>query len=302
MNYRNIIKSQKARRYILNILSFIPDRPMLQMQYYIQLGRKLNLKNPKRYTEKIQLYKLKYRNPKMIECVDKWDVREYIREKGYGSILNHSYGVYENVDEIDFASLPEQYVLKDTLGGGGNSIVIVKERLQESELLQIKTRLKQWMNRPFRRPTDGREWPYYSGKKHRIIIESFIDEASEGLTDYKFFCFHGEIACVYVIADRKLGQHGSLAIMSRDFTRLPFQSATQAIMENDPIKPINYEYMIKIAEDLSKDFPHVRVDLYNVNGTVIFGELTFFGASGYQKFEPDTFDYILGEKFLTDFA
>ncbi len=297
MNYKRLIKNRNVRRKILQLFSFVPDKTMLVLQYYLKFGRKLNLKNPQRYTEKIQKYKLEYRNPLLVQCVDKWEVREYIKAKGLSNILNECYGVFSSEEEVDFELFPEEYVLKDTLAGGGNAVIIIKQKPNKEQIDIIKSRLHEWVTSPYRKKSGGREWPYYSGKKHRILAEAYIRSDETGLTDYKFFCFDGAIACVYVISNREMGGHGDLAIMDREFVRLPYQSATQGKMKEDPVKPQNYEYMIEVVEKLSRDFPHVRVDLYNIDGKVIFGELTFYGASGYQKFIPDEFDYILGQQF-----
>lgn len=297
MNYRNIIRNRKLRRGILSLLSFIPDSTMLMIQYRLQLNRKLDLKNPKRYTEKVQYYKINYKNPILPKCVDKYEVRDYIKSKCCNEYLTDVYGVFSNIDEIKFSLFPDKFVLKDTLGGGGNSVIIIKDKLALSENNRIKRQLKEWLKRSYNKKTDGREWPYYSGIHHRIMAEQYLEDKTEGLTDYKFFCFKGKIACVYVIKNRLMGEHGELAIMDREFNRLPFQSATQDIMKETPSKPQNYERMIMLAEKLSEEFPHVRVDLYNIEGRIFFGELTFYGASGYQKFIPDEFDYILGKQF-----
>lgn len=124
MDYKKIIKNRETRLKILSMFDFIPDKSMIKLQYFIKTGRRLNLKNPQRYTEKLQWYKLFYRDPLMQQCVYKYDVREYVKTKGLAHILNECYGVYERVEDIDFDSLPNQ--LKDTLGGGGNSIIICK--------------------------------------------------------------------------------------------------------------------------------------------------------------------------------
>ena len=295
--YKKILKSRRTREFILVLLRFVPDRLMIKIQYRIKTGRKLNLDNPKRYSEKMQWYKLNYKDFKMVQCTDKGDVRQYIETHGYGNLLNKCYGIYDSFDEIDFKVLPNQFVLKDTLGSGGVSVIIVKDksRLDMHELRQC---VEKWTSSKKAKLDDGREWAYHAGKKHRIIVEKYIDSmASGGLTDYKFFCFRGEIACVYVINNRVLGQHGQLAIMDKNFNRLPVQSRTQEKMDIDPEKPKNYEKMIEIASKLSKDFPHVRVDLYNEDGKILFGELTFYGASGYILYDPDDYDYKLGEYF-----
>lgn len=297
MNYKKIIKSRNLRNKILNILSFIPDKVMLKIQYRIKFGRKLNLKNPQRFTEKLQWYKINYRNQIMPKCVDKYDVRNYVKECGLGNILNECYGVYDNPNNIDFEGLPDQFVLKDTLGGGGNSVIICKDKskFNKNECIKI---LNNWVNTKVKR-NGGREWPYYSGKKHRIIIEKYIksDLQNGGLIDYKFFCFDGNVKFVYGISDRKMGEKASLGIFDKNFNLLPYYRADEKKLERNLEKPINYDKMVEYAELLGKKFPHARIDFYNVNGKIIFGEITFFDGSGYMKFEPDEFDFILGSKF-----
>lgn len=271
---------------------------MLKLQYRIKTGRKLNLKNPKRYTEKLQWYKLYYRDQDMVRCADKYDVRSYIEELGLSHILNECYGVYDTAEEIDFDKLPNQFVLKDTLGGGGNSVLIVRDKAT-MDIELVKTQLRKWVNEPHRAKSGGREWPYYSGKKHRIIVERYIesDENAGGLIDYKFFCFYGKVAFLYGIADRIFGQGSGLGIFDKDFCRLPYQ------VKNKPLtrkikKPDHYDDMLVCAKRLSEKFPHARVDLYNLAGKVIFGEITFYDASGYTIFDPDEFDFELGDKFI----
>ena len=145
MNYRNIIKSRELRVKLLTFLGWIPDSVMLRLQYWLQTGRKLNLKNPKRFTEKLQLYKMKYRNPDMLRCTDKYEVRKYIEEKGLGEYLIPLIGVYNSVDEIDYTNLPNQFVAKTTDGGGGNQVLICKDKNALSEQ-NLKRRLNGWMS------------------------------------------------------------------------------------------------------------------------------------------------------------
>lgn len=295
IDYQKVLKSRNLRRRLLTLFAFVPDKFMLILQYKLKTGRFPQLENPKRYTEKIQWYKLYYKNPLLPSLVDKYDVKDFIKAKGLGNILVSDYGVFESFDSINWESLPNRFVIKDTLGGGGNSVIIVKDK-NRFLLTDSKKYIKKWLQTNYTIKSDGREWPYYSGKSHRILIEEYLDSKT-GLTDYKFFCFAGKIACVYVIGNRVVGEHGELAIMDENFHRLPYQSKTQATMKKDPVMPPNFERMKDVARTLSKDFPHVRVDLYNVDGKIYFGELTFYGASGYQQFEPDEFDYKLGEYF-----
>lgn len=297
MNYKKLIKSRDIRIKILQFLSFIPDKWMLRIQYMIKTGRVLNLSNPKRYTEKLQWYKLYYRDPLMAQCADKYDVRKYVEQVGLAKYLNTVYGVYNSTKEIEFETLPRSFVLKDTLGGGGNSVILVKDKNSIS-WTEICAQMEKWVNQPDNAKTPGREW-VYEGRKHRIIIEELLESDETGdLPDYKFFCFHGKPEFLYMMSDYT--QHhskGRLGFLTTDFKLLPVQRADFLPMQEQPEKPLNYTEMLDAAKVLSAPFPHVRVDMYNINGKIIFGELTFFNASGYVQFTPDTFDYKMGEKF-----
>lgn len=297
MDYKKIFKSRKTRSKILRALSFVPDKPMIKLQYRIKTGRRLNLKNPQRYTEKIQWYKLYYRDPLMVQCVDKYEVRKFVESLGLGHILNECYGVFDRPEDIDFDELPNQFVLKDTLGGGGNSVIICKDK-SKADLDAYRKQMREWVGKK-RIRSGGREWQYYSGEKHRVIIEKYIesDESSGGLIDYKFFCFDGRCSYVYVITNRKIGIGAEFGIYNTDYELLPYCRSDELKPVHLTQKPEQYNEMILLSEKLSARFPHVRVDLYCENGEILFGELTFFDGSGYMTFEPDEFDFILGEKF-----
>lgn len=272
---------------------------MITLQYRIKTGHKLNLKKPKRYTEKLQWYKLYYRNPLMIQCADKFDVREYIASKGLVELLVSCFGVFDSVDQIPWDMLPDQFVIKDTLGGGGNFVVVVKDK-KATNLNMLKNMVAKWATINFHKKNGGREWPYYSGKKHRLLIEEYIEQPNGDLADYKFFCFNGKMAFFYVRTGY-LNNHndGKSTFYKRDCQPLiGVGMDCLGIAENPTVLPSNINKMIQFAEILSKDFPHVRVDLYNLNGRIVFGELTFFTASGYMKFFPDEFDYTLGDEFI----
>lgn len=299
MDYKKIIKSRNVRLAILKCLSFVPDKLMLQLQYRIKLGRKLNLKDPQRFTEKLQWYKLYYKDPLMIQCVDKYDVRAYVESKGLEHILNECYGVFDRAEDVDFDKLPNQFVLKDTLGGGGTSVIIVKDK-SSMDAEATRAQMRKWVNENHRIRTGGREWPYYSGKKHRIIAERYIpsDENAGGLIDYKFLCFNGEVAFLYCIADRIMGNGAGLGIFDPEFNLLPYEDTEERPLIRKIEKPINYNEMIAYAQSLSAAFPHARIDFYNQNNQILFGEITYFDSSGYLKFRPDTFDFIVGDAFV----
>lgn len=293
MNYKKLIRDRNMRLKILSILNWIPDKQMIKLQYKLKTGRKLNLAKPVRFTEKLQWYKLYYRDPLMAQCADKYAVREYIKSKNLDYILNEIYGVYDNAELIDFDKLPNEFVLKKTNGGGGNDVIICHDK-SKLDVGKILKKMKAWTE--IKSNGGGREWVYYS-KKPRIIAEKLILNDDNDLLDYKFFCFNGKPYYLYVINGRKLGQEIKLGIFDMHFNQLPYFRGDENRLENFAIKPKAFEEMIEISKILSKDFPHVRVDLYNIDGDIIFGELTFFDGSGYQSYEPDEFDYILGEKF-----
>jgi hypothetical protein len=299
MDYKKIIKSRRIRLKILRILSFVPDKPMLRLQYRIKTGNKLNLKNPQRYTEKLQWYKLYYKNPLMVKCVDKYDVRAYVEKQGLLDILNPCYGIYNTVKDIDWDKLPNQFVMKDTLGGGGTSVKIVKDK-KNTDINELKTIAKKWTEIEAHKKDGGREWPYYSGKNHRIIIEKYIesDLSKGGLIDYKFLCFSGKAELLYVLADRVTGQGAGCGFFDINFNQLPYTESDEEPLKRKIPKPENLSEMIQIAEILSKDFPCARIDLYNEGNRIVFGEITFYDSSGYMIFNPDELDFKLGEKFI----
>lgn len=294
MNYKKLIKSQKIRLQILKLLEFIPDKLMIKMQYRLKTGKKLNLNNPKKFNEKLQWYKLFYRQPLMTKCTDKYEVRNYIKEKGLGDILVPLYGVYSSVDDINFDNFPQSFVLKTNNGGGSSTNIICTDR-RILDKKTAKNQLNEWLNS--RTPKPGREWSYYNIKP-KIISEKYLEDSrEEGLIDYKFYCFQGETKYVKVAYENSVTGNIMNGIYDMKFKQLPYCRDDVDIINERLDKPKNFDQMKIIAEKLSEDFPHVRVDLYNINGQIYFGELTFYDTSGYQVFNFDEFDYILGSLF-----
>lgn len=295
MDYKKFIRNRNTREKILRALAFIPDKLMLRIQYRIKTGRRLHVENPVRFTEKLQWYKLYYRNNDMVRCVDKYEVREYLCERGFQNILPICYGVFDNPQQLSVALLPEQFVIKDTLGSGGNAVILCTNE-SRPDWPQIKKITSQWCNTPLIRD-GGREWPYYSGKKHRILVEEYLQSENGQLTDYKFFCFSGKCAFVYVCTGRQNGMGVEIHIVSPSYHKLPVNRIGDEPVGELPEKPTLFEEMVRIAEVLSIPFPHVRVDLYCVQERIRFGELTFFNASGYMLYDPDSFDVEIGHSF-----
>lgn len=299
MDYKKIIKRKEVRFTMLRMLSFVPDGLMVRLQYYIKLRRWPNLKHPTRFSEKLQCYKLRYHNPLLGQCVDKYTVRQYVQSKGLGDILNELYGVFDRADDIPFEHLPNRFVIKTTDGlGAGVNVMICTDKTCLDITATVK-KVNSWLNMKLMNP--GREWAYSQINQSRIIVEKYIDSAGnkDGLIDYKFFCFDGEPHYMYIIRGRKLGEGAFLGIYDIKYNKLNvYRCDEKRAIEPQPI-PENYERMVEIARQLSSDFPHVRVDLYNVEGKIIFGELTFYDGSGYMSYDPDSFDIEMGRLFTT---
>ena len=295
--YKKLIKSKKVRIAILKSLDFVPDKVMIELQYFIRLGKFANLKKPKRYSEKIQWYKLYYKDPLMKICVNKEKVHDYVKDCGLEHILNERYGAYSSPDEIDFDTLPNSFVLKDTLGGGGDSVILVEDK-STVNIEELKSTMQKWVDEDCNKKNVGREW-IYDGVKHRIIAEKLLKADENGdLPDYKFFCFNGKVYCLYMMENyTKHHSEGRMGFFDKDFKLMDVTRADFKPIVNQPQKPKGYDEMVRYAEILSKEFPHVRVDFYNIDGKIVFGELTFFNASGYTKFNPDSFDYEMGDAF-----
>ena len=257
----------------------------------------MDLENPRRYTEKIQWYKLNYNNPIMKECVDKFSVREYVEKKGLGHTLNQCYGIFDNINDIDYSLFPQKFVCKDTLGSGSNSVIVVDKEKQDFKLLERE--LNTWTNEPINKKHPGREWPY-DNQKHRIVVEKYLEQRNGDLADYKFYCFNGKVDYFYVRTDyMKKHNDAKMSFFDRDCTLLNGVGMDYCKPSTEvPSLPQNIKKMVEYAEILSEDFPHARVDFYNVDGQIIFGEITFYNASGYMTFIPDDFDFTIGNKFI----
>lgn len=296
MDYKQIIRNRECRLRVLNMFDFVPDEWMIRIQYRIKTGRKLNLKNPHRFTEKIQWYKLKYRDQLMLTCADKYDVRKYVEMCGCGDILNEIYGIYNSPDEINFDKLPKSFVLKDTLGSGGNSVIIILDR-EKFDREKVLKEMRKWIASS-KGKSPGREW-VYDGRAHRIIAEKYIEPKNKkGLIEYKLFIINGECEFLYVITDRDLGSNARLGIFDKNFNLMPYVRNDELTLRDKVSKPDNFEEMIAIAKKLGSRFLEARVDLYNEDNHIIFGEITFFDGSGYMKYTPDEADFYFGEKWV----
>lgn len=294
--YKKVIKSRKIRLLILKFLKIIPTKLMLKIQYKLKTGRRLNLRKPLRYTEKLQLYKMKYRNPLLHILTDKEEVKNFIKKIGLSKILIETYGVYSKYSEINFETLPKSFVVKSTNGGGGNQVFLIKDKYQY-DFKKLEKQIKSWPKKTSSRDA-GREW-CYGGLKTKILIEKHLPkDKNNDIVDYKFFCFNGKVHYIDVIENRNFDEEsykGTLTKYDENFNKTNYTEHNFKKNENKINKPVNFDLMKQYAEKLSKGFPHVRVDLYNIDGEIYFGEMTFYDSSGYALYDPDDYDYILGD-------
>ena len=268
----------------------IPNRMFLRIAYRANFNRKLNLNNPQTYNEKLQWLKLNDCNPEYSKLVDKYEVREYIKEKLGDEYLIPLLGVWDRFDDIDFDSLPNEFVLKCNHDSGGLVICTDKTTFDIKEARKkINKSLKTnyfWA---------GREWPYKKVKPKIIAEKYMVDESGYELKDYKFFCFDGEVKALFIATDRgSKTEETKFDFYDENFNHLPFTNghpnSTKKIQ-----KPQSFEEMKKLAAILSEGFPHIRVDFYDINGKIYFGEMTFFHWSGFVPFVPEEWDYTFGD-------
>lgn len=275
---------------ILKKMRFLPPKMYVHFLYEYYTGKKLNLENPKEFNEKIQWLKVYY-HPKILnQLVDKYAVREYVKEKIGPQYLNDCYAVYDTPEEVQFDKLPNQFVIKATHASSYNLIVDDKEKIN---FRKAKKLFKKWLriNQYYR---TGQEWAY-KDVKPRLIVEKFLkNENQDSLIDYKFYCFSGTAKFLEVHLDR--AQNHKRGFYDLDFKPLPFRyvSLEKSIL-TELDKPSNFEEMIKLSEILSDKFPFVRVDFYSIEGKAIFGEMTFYPSDGRKDMIPDEYNLITGD-------
>ena len=289
----NLLKHNSGEFFasILMYINFLfPDKLYLSLLFRFKMGYWMDWKNPKTFSEKLQWLKLYDRKPEYTTMVDKYEVKKYVADIIGEEYIIPTLGVWDRFEDIDFDALPEQFVLKCTHDSGGLVICKDKKKLDyKSAKKKISRSLKRnyfWGNR---------EWPY-KDVKPRIIAEKYmVDESGYELKDYKFFCFDGKMKVFFVAKDRgSETEETKFDFFDENFNHLPF---TNGHPNSEPpyFKPENFDKMTELAEKLSENIPQVRVDFYNINGKIYFGELTFFHWSGLMPFDPPEWDLKLGE-------
>lgn len=291
------MSSIKQLKYaIFNALRFVPDGIMLRAQYFVKLRRWLHLSNPRRFTEWIQWYKTYYRNDEMPQCTDKYLVRNFvIANLGDDKYLNRLYQVCDDARDIDFTSLPEKFVIKTTDGGNGDNVFICRDKscINTDEIVK---KVNGWKHKHYENLS--REWAYIGASSSQIIVEEYLDDKNSidgSIDDYKFLCFNGKFKYLWVDKNRYSDHRRGFWDCELKF--LSDVTSDHPTFDTPPRLPSNIMEMIQLSEKLSSQFLFARVDWYNIEGRIVFGEITFYPWSGYVQYYPDEFDFRLGNCF-----
>lgn len=268
-----------------------PDKQYLSLMFKCRMGYDVNWDNPKTYSEKLQWLKVYYRNPLYTNLVDKYEVKAIVSGLIGEQYIAKTLGVWKTPQEVDFSALPNQFVLKTSHGGGNSGVIICKDKRTLDEK-KVRKLLSKAMRQNLYR--DSREWPYKNVRKC-IIAEEFLEDNETGeLRDYKFFCFNGRVKALFVATERQTREEPYFNFFDRYYNSLDLKQG-HPCAKIPPAKPILFEEMIEIAEKLSKNMPHVRIDLYQANGHIYFGEYTFYHFGGMVRFEPEDWDKCFGD-------
>ena len=277
-------------RALLTILfPVIKDRWYIACRYRLQMGYWMDLDNPKTYTEKLQWLKLYNRRPEYTQMVDKYEVKKYIAQTIGEQYVTPTLAVYDNSSQIQWDQLPQQFVMKTTNGGGGNNVYICHDKTKIDKAA-VSRMMDESMKYDIYR--NFGEWPY-KDVKPRILVEKLLESKDGDIRDYKFYCFNGETKLVLVASNRFTTHNYDYFDM--DFNHLDITSRCGSHASNPIEKPANFELMKKLVSQIAKDMPHVRVDMYNCDGQIYFGELTFFDSSGYDDLQSEEWNRRLGD-------
>lgn len=271
------------------MLNWLPDKVFLKAAFRARFGRKLDLNNPKTFNEKLQWLKLYDRKPEYTKMVDKYLVRDYVKEKIGEEYLIPLLGVWEDPEKINFDELPMQFVLKCN-HNSGVGMCICKDK-NSLEISKVKEELQKGINQNYY--LTGREWPYKDVPR-RIIAEKYmVDESGYELKDYKFYCFDGKVKLIMINSDRMSSEKTKANYFDENYQPLDFVWGYENA-EIPPQKPEKFEEMKYLAEKLSENIPHVRIDFYQTPDGIFFGEITFFDGCGFDAIEPIEWDYKIG--------
>ncbi len=289
---KKVLLDRRARFNALNkmgLLRWVSDEWFIKRAFYVNFDKELDLLNPRTFNEKLQWLKLHDRKDVYTTMVDKYAVKKYVADIIGNKYIIPTIGVYDNFDDIDFDELPKQFVIKCTHDSGGLVIVKDKAKLDKNK---AKSKINKCLRVNYYHR--GREWPY-KNVKPRIIIENYMsDLGSDSVVDYKFFCFNGEPKIVLACSERFSKSGLKETWFDDKWNLLPVTEGGHDI-DKSLKKPDKFDEMKRLAKKLSKNIAFVRTDFYEFNGKVYFGEITFFPASGYERFDPEEWNRKLGD-------
>ena len=292
INYLLHNRAQFCDSLVRNFLWFLPDKLYLSLRYRCLMGHWIDWKKPKTFTEKLQWLKVYDYKPEYTRMVDKLAAKDYVAERIGEEYIIPTLGVWDSVNDIDWDSLPNQFVLKTTHGGGSCGVVVCKDKKSFDKGKAIE---KLTLSMRTNAGKVYREKPYLNVPR-KIIAEKFMAERSNmhysDLTDYKFYCFNGSPKLVMVANGRTAGDK-RFAYYDTQWNPVNIRWGAPKPDKEFP-KPDNLDEMLKVASKLSADLVHARIDLYNIDAHVYFGEITFYDGSGFEKIEPQSYDEYLG--------
>lgn len=267
------------------------DSSYLKLMYFLHFGKRLDLLNPVSFNEKLQWLKLNYLKPEFTTLVDKCAVKDYVSRKIGEKYIIKNYSKWKNLSEIDIESLPQKFVLKTTFGGGSHGVIVCSNK-DLFDLSKAITELKKSYNLDLFK--FGREWPYKNVPKMILCEEYLFDNEIGELRDYKFFCFNGLARYCKVDFNRFSGHRANYYDLNWNLQKWGENECPPdyyKIIE----RPCNFDKMVELANILAEGFPFVRIDLYNIQGRIYFGEITFYPASGFGSFTNKEIDYRWGQ-------
>jgi len=286
-----LLKNPQELKYqVINKYPWIikDDRKYIEFIWKHRMSYPLNLDNPTTYNEKLQWMKLYDRRPEYTTMVDKYAVKKYVADIIGEEYIIPTLGVWDKPEDIEWDNLPDQFVLKCTHDSGG---LVICHKKSDLDIESATRKLKNSLNTNFF--LAAREWPYKNVPR-RIIAEQYMEDSeTKELRDYKFFCFNGEPKALFIATDRQNREEPYFDFFDMTFNHLDMRHG-HPNAPHLPDKPKCFDEMKELAAKLSKGYPHIRVDLYEVNGKVYFGELTLFHHTGMVDFDPASWDDIFG--------
>lgn len=276
---------------LLRIKTFFPESIILKILYFHNTGKWLNLKNPRSFNEKLQWLKLNDRKTVYTIMADKIESKRWVKERIGSKYIIPNLGIWETVKEIQLSKLPDKFVLKTNHDSGGIIICKNKEDLKK-EWGNICKKLNKSLQNDYYKA--GLEWPYKNIKR-KIFAEKLLEVNTEDIPDYKFFCFNGKVKFFKIDTSRSTNHHATY--FYPDWTMAPFREEVYPNIPDPTFfkKPKNFIKMIALAEELSKDIAFLRVDFYNINGEIFFGEMTFYPAAGFGRIVPYKWEKKIGD-------